>query len=153
MMRYIVALSAFMVASCASVRLYPVCFYNGSQPMGAARDSFFEGMTGMLRGSLGLDLQRPITVSPDGRWLIANATRFQNAAAAHVWPRIGCIGSAVDSNQIHQEAGCVAYVRQFIKDENYFAFGNAKDAGGIDIYNESPDPKYDVHCVAAVPAP
>jgi hypothetical protein len=143
-------LSAMLLSSCATSRLYPVCFYNGRQPTGDAHGSFYAEMKNSLRTALGASTTLEIGQSPDGRWLVAEATKRQNSAAAHVWPRIGCVGSANYSDQVRAEAACVAYVRQFVENENYFAFGNAKDAGGIDIWNESPDPKYDVHCASGI---
>lgn len=148
MTRIVCILSALLLSSCATSRLYPVCFYNSIPPSGNARSVFYETMSSALRSALGASDTLKISVSPDGRWMLAEATRHQNVAAAHVWPRIGCVGSASRSDEVRAEAACVAYVRQFVEKENYFAFGNAKDAGGIDIWNESPDPKYDVNCAS-----
>lgn len=148
MKRILCILSTVVLSSCATSRLYPVCFYNGIPPSGDARSVFYVNMSRALRNALGASNTLEISVSPDGRWMLAEATKRQNVAAAHVWPRIGCVGSASRSDEVRAEAACVAYVRQFVENENYLAFGNAKDAGGIDIWNESPDPKYDVNCAS-----
>jgi hypothetical protein len=85
-------------------------------------------------------------ISPDGRWVLAQTTGHENKRVADVWPRLACIGDALDSNGTKQEADCVAYVRHFVLRQEYFTFGNAKDAGGIDIWNESPVANTVVRC-------
>lgn len=85
-------------------------------------------------------------MSPDGRWFVVEASSRQNARAARVWPRIGCIGSAVNSLGVKREMDCVAYQGNFVGKEAYLEFGNAKDAGGIDIWSESPIGNSVVRC-------
>jgi hypothetical protein len=151
-MRTTVALiGTVLLSSCASPHLYPVCFYDTSPPTGHKAEQLYRSLTDALNKSLGTDREANVAVSPDGRWLVASTTMSENAAAAQVWPRIGCIGTATDSDQTKAEASCVRYVSEFVASGNYFAFGNAKDAGGIDIWNESLNPKDVVHCNAILP--
>jgi hypothetical protein len=146
MKRSAAVLGAFLLSSCASPHLYPVCFYDTPAPTGHKAQLLYSSLVDSLRASLGTPRNVDLAVSPDGRWLIASTTPSENAAAAQVWPRIGCIGIASDSDQTKAEAACVRYVSEFVSTGNYFAFGNAKDKGGIDIWNESLYPKDVVHC-------
>jgi hypothetical protein len=86
------------------------------------------------------------SVSPDGRWLIANVSKGQDRRISVVWPRVGCLGNALDGQSTKQEADCVKYIEIFVMSHRYFDFGNAKDQGGFDIWNESIAPKTHLHC-------
>lgn len=144
--RVTAGITALVMSGCAEVRLYPVCYYDASPPIGASREVVYSNLVKSLQAALNADQEVKVSASPDGRWLIAWTTENQNASAAKVWPRVGCIGLANDSGQVKSEIACVNYVRQFIADKNYFTFGNARDVGAIDIWNESPIPGEVVHC-------
>jgi len=103
-------------------------------------------LVGVLHATIKDSGRVKATVTPDGRWLVANVTKSQNAQIAKVWPRVGCIGNALDSQSTKLESDCVAYQLEFVTTKNYFTFGNAKDAGGFDIWNESPVKDTLVHC-------
>jgi len=78
--------------------------------------------------------------------MVVSLTKPQYGELAKVWPRIGCIGDALDSRGTKQESDCVAYELDFVSSQRYFTFGNAMDAGGFDIWNESPVKNTLVHC-------
>jgi len=134
-----------LVGGCARPHLYPICFYQQAPGLGRFRQDYAPPLTTAFR-TIVKNKEAIPTITPDGRWLIANTTKSQNSRIAKVWPRLGCIGNASDSLSTKQEADCVAYVSEFIKTKNYFAFGNARDLGGFDIWNESPIPGTLVHC-------
>ena len=145
--------SAFLLSSCATPHLYPVCFYNITPPSGHKADLLYVSLTDALSTSLGTGRDAKIAVSPDGRWLVASTTPSENTSVAAVWPRVGCIGTASDSDETRAEAACVDFIREFVSKGNYFSFGNARDARGIDIWNESSNPKEVVHCSPTTAAP
>jgi hypothetical protein len=124
--------------------LYPVCFYQAAPKQQRVQDYYSPGLMAGL--STALNDQVRATITPDGRWLVASLTTGQDAKLARIWPRIGCIGNALDSRGTRQEADCVMYLMAFVTTKNYSAFGNAKDVGGFDIWNESPVGDTLVHC-------
>jgi len=143
-----IVLTLVFSCGCASARLYPVCFYNRQPAQPAAVEYYFPRLTESLKTAIGNQRNVNVTSTPDGRWLVAKTTRKENRAIAKVWPRIGCLGDAIDSSNTRKEMDCVSYISQFVKNSNYFGFGNGKDAGGIDIWNESPDSRSVVRCLA-----
>ena len=139
-------------APLAAPRLYPVCFYNQPPSQKVANEYYLPRLQSTLQQLVTqasvMNLSPPVDVvsTPDGRWLVARTTEAENEKLARVWPRIGCIGTALDSPAVRREADCVAYLSEFVSKRNYFQFGNAKDAGGIDIWSEAPDNRSVVHC-------
>jgi hypothetical protein len=138
----------FCVAGCPRHRLYlyPVCFYEAAPSPKQLQDYYSPQLIAFVHTTLKDSTRVKATLSPDGRWLVANVTAAQNHQIAQVWPRIGCIGNAVDSQSTKKESDCVSYEHEFVTTGNYFTFGNAKDAGGFDIWNESPVQGTLVHC-------
>jgi hypothetical protein len=135
-----------LIQGCATPHLYPVCVYTEEHFNTKELRNFYQQLTGILQAALSSQRAVNITASPDGRWLLADTTSGENADASAVWPRIGCVGNAVDSNSVKMEADCVSYIRQFVANENYFEFGNGKDKGGFDIWNEAPKQTGTVYC-------
>ena len=142
---YLVIVCA-IASSCSTPHIFPVCYYNVVPPAGSTSSPYYDDLVTSLRRALGAKDDLPVARSPDGRWLLAEVTEYQNDKAANVWPRVGCIGDAQNSDEVKLELYCVRYVRDFVQKRNYFQFGNAKDAGGIDIWNESGSPGDVVHC-------
>lgn len=142
----IALLLCLAVGGCASPRLYPVCFYNQQPSEEVFERYYLPRLKEVLEGILGAGRSAGVLGSPDGRWLIASATNPENEQIAKVWPRIGCIGQALNSNEVDQERQCALYVDAFTQTNNYLAFGNAKDQGGIDVWNEAPDNHSIVFC-------
>ncbi len=145
MNRAFVALPLLAISACTSPHLYPVCYYEAPPAKAVARAHLPE-LEAALREVLGGARQVEIAASPDGRWLVTNVTPTENVAAAQAWPRIGCIGNAVDSRSVRAEADCVAYLKDFVANKNYFAFGNARDLGGFDIWHEASNTTSPVYC-------
>jgi hypothetical protein len=135
-----------ILAGCIKPHLYPVCFYQAAPPQERLEQYYAPRLVSVLKNAAGDPRRTRASVSPDGRWLIANLTKRQNRKLAKVWPRVGCLGNALDSPETRQEADCVAYLQLFIRTHNYFSFGNARDKGGFDIWNESPAPNTLVRC-------
>lgn len=127
--------------------LYPVCYFE-SAPAPETVQANLPRLREVLQGSLASRRPVEIASSPDGRWLVANVTPAQNMAAASVWPRVGCIGNAIDSASTKKEADCVAFVKDFTANRNYFAFGNARDVVEFDIWHESSVTTSPVYCKA-----
>jgi hypothetical protein len=123
-----------------------VCFYQAAPSQERYKQYFVSGLVAALHTAASDEGKASVTSTPDARWLIAVVTSNQNDAISKVWPRVGCIGDALNSPTTQLEMDCVAYIRNFVSTEQYFEFGNAKDAGGIDIWNESPVQHTVVHC-------
>jgi hypothetical protein len=140
------AMVSLALTSCASPHLYPICFYNNPPSLKYVNIHYLPRLQRDLQTALNTNRKIDISSSPDARWLIAKTTDAENRSAASVWPRIGCIGRANDSDSARNEADCVRYVRDFVATKNYFAFGNARDAGRFDIWNESPSAKSQLYC-------
>jgi hypothetical protein len=135
-----------MLGGCVHPHLYPVCFYQASPPQQRLQEYYGPQLVTLVQNAVGDSKQAKASLSPDGRWLTANVTRRQDRNLGAVWPRVGCLGNALDSQETKQEADCVAYLDLFVKTHNYLLFGNAKDKGGFDIWNESPARNTLVHC-------
>jgi len=133
------------LGACAEPHLYPVCFYSKMAP-DTQDTTVYRQLAVVLQTAIGSSRPVGIVNTPDGRWLVARTTKSENAAAAKVWPRVACIGAAHDSNSVKAEADCVGYVEQFVASNKYFDFGNARDMGGFDIWNESPNKDSIVYC-------
>jgi len=127
-----------VLGGCLRPHIYPVCFYQAAPAQQRLQEYYKPQLVSLLENAIGDSIQAKASISPDGRWLIANVTKRQNRNLAAVWPRVGCVGNALDSQETKQEADCVAYLNLFVKTQNYFSFGNARDKGGFDIWNESP---------------
>jgi hypothetical protein len=84
-------------------RLYPVCYFD-SMPASEVVQANLPRLRDVLQTSFAARQPVNISVSPDGRWLVANVTEVQNQAAANVWPRVGCIGNVNDSRSAKKEA-------------------------------------------------
>lgn len=134
-----------MLGGCATPHLYPICYYN-TPPSRIIADAYSSSMKEVLVTAVNGRRDIAVSASPDGRWLVANVTRMENKNVSKVWPRLGCIGDAVDSHSTRQQADCAIFVKDFVATEEYITFGNAKDAGGIDIWSESRDNKSVVRC-------
>lgn len=141
-----ILLLVLFFAGCATPHLYPVCFYNQSPSKEILESYYTPHLRDALRAALGDQREILAASTPDARWFVAKTTNSENSDLAKVWPRIGCIGDASTGDGVRSENGCVDYLQRFISKENYFEFGNAKDAGGIDIWSESPNPKIVVRC-------
>jgi hypothetical protein len=147
----IIKLAFFVVCcgcltGCLHPHLYPVCFYQAAPPQQRVQEYYAPQLVGVLQATIKDSDRLKAKVTPDGRWLVANVTKAQNAKIAKIWPRVGCIGNALDSQSTKLESDCVAYQLEFVTTKNYFTFGNARDAGEFDIWNESPVKDTLVHC-------
>ena len=131
----------------AHLHLYPVCFYQTAPAMEGAQKYYAPLLTEVVHTTIKNPADVRAALSPDGRWLVASVTKAQNIELSKVWPRVGCIGDAHNSDSTKQEMDCVLYERSFLSGPNYFLFGNDKNPVlGVDIWNESPVPKSAVYC-------
>jgi hypothetical protein len=134
------------VSGCAQTRLYPICFYNKQYPQEVIDTKYIP----QLKAALGaaLDQSRPIRLAdtPDARWLVAETTEEENTRLAEIWSRVGCIGIASDRTGVKQESDCVAYVREFIRKQNYSELGVHHGLGGVREADEAPNSKLLVYC-------
>jgi hypothetical protein len=140
------AIWCLVFGSCTKPHIYPICFYQEAPKRQRFQEYYAPQLTAVFSAAIKNRARTRTTITPDGRWLVAHVTKSQNSKLAKVWPRVACIGNASDSPSTKQEADCVAYVSQFVTTKNYFAFGNARDAGGFDIWNESPVKNTLVRC-------
>jgi hypothetical protein len=123
----------------AKPHLYPICFYREAPQQRVFDEHYAPRLLAVFNSTIKDSGKARATITPDGRWIVASVTKGQNSKLAKVWPRVGCIGDAVNSNTIKSQKDCVEYIQQFVSDrKNYFKFGNARDAGGFDIWSESP---------------
>ena len=146
MKRFVIGCLALALTSCATTRLYPICFYGEPISRSEFESHIKPQFTEALATTIKQARQSSIAYSPDGRWAMVKTTRSENESIGGYWPRVACLGRADDSASVRQEADCVAYVRNFVLQEDYFSFGNAKDAGNIDIWNEAPQEMGLVNC-------
>jgi len=143
-----VFLNSILLAGCARHRpyIYPVCFYEASPTEQTFQQVYAPQLTAVVQTAVTQKKPIKATLSPDARWLVADVSKHQNMRISRVWPRLGCIGTALDSNGVKLEKDCVAYEQEFVLTDHYFTFGNARDAGGFDIWNESPVANTIVYC-------
>ena len=135
----------------AKPHLYPICFYREAPQQPVFDDYYAPRLLAVFNSTIKNSNKARASITPDGRWIVANVSKDQNSKLAKVWPRVGCIGEASDSNGIQSEKDCVEYIEQFVKDKNYFKFGNARDAGGFDIWSESPLVPASLQCFQVKP--
>jgi hypothetical protein len=145
-----VVVGAFGVG-CAKPHLYPICFYQTAPTATQLSDYYAPRFVSAVNTVVSDDERAHTVVGPDGRWLLAKVTKGQNARLAKVWPRLGCLGDSIDSSSTKKQADCVQYLQYFVTTRSYTTFGNAKDAGGFDIWNESPVPATLVRCHPVTP--
>jgi hypothetical protein len=144
-----IVLAVVMVTSaygCAKPHLYPICFYQSPPTADRLSNYYAPGFVSAVNTVISDDQRADAVVAPDGRWLVAKVTKRENSRLATVWPRLGCLGDATDSNSTRKQADCVKYLQFFVATRSYMSFGNARDAGGFDIWNESAVPGTLVRC-------
>jgi hypothetical protein len=145
--RIVLALVAGTSAyGCATAHLYPICFYQSAPTAGDLSQYYAPRFVSALNTVVSDDRRADAVVAPDGRWLVATVTKRENSKLAKVWPRLGCLGDATDSSSTKQQADCAKYLQFFVTTRSYMSFGNARDEGGFDIWNESPVPATLVRC-------
>ena len=144
---FLLAALELLAAGCiARPHLYPVCFYQAPPTEERVQGYYYPHLKSVLENAAAASGRTKVSISPDARWMLAYVTKRQDSRISLVWPRVGCIGNSLDSQSTKREADCVAYIRSFVDTHQYFTFGNARDAGGFDIWNESPVPHTLVYC-------
>ncbi|MCK1316806.1 hypothetical protein [Bradyrhizobium sp. 23] len=107
-------LSASNTAS-AKTRLYPICFFGNARPdQTEINDHYVPMLISALRAAAYLAPKAKVVASPDGKWLIADTSRKQNARIASIWSRLACIGNATNSDRIRVEQACFDYVHKVV---------------------------------------
>lgn len=142
-----IVLLGSVFTGCASVRVYPVCFYD-KKPDSVKLDKAI--ISGLLNSFAAVSLIEPsnIVISPDVRWIIARTTEEQDSNLLRIWPRVGCIGPGRSTSQVKLQIDCIAYVEDFIKERRYTVLGEYTGISGNKYYNESRDPKNLVYCAS-----
>jgi hypothetical protein len=137
------------LAGCAfKMRLYPLCFYSYSPTKQVVASEIVPALSEALKMHISLWPGRQIVATPDGRWFVMRADRFENDRISKTWPRLACIGDSTAG--IQNEKWCISYVRDFIRSGNYLATGVYRIGN---LPNESPDSSSLVTCnsIAAQP--
>ena len=142
----IVSLLAASVSASANPHLYPICFFSDTRPDQAEFNAYYvPRLVEAFRTSAVLGVHARISVSPDGRWLVANTSTYQNSFVSRVWPRIACIGNASNSDRVLAEENCVNYVSDFTRKLHYVSFGRLT-VSGHDVVAESILNQNALHC-------
>lgn len=139
------ALLASLCGGCASVRMYPICFYD-KKPDAESLDRTYVPALRKSFSAVAAGKPDDLAVSPDVRWIIASTTDSQDANLLKMWPRLGCIGPAGSTSQVKLQVDCIAYVEDFIKEKKYTELGLYKGPSGNTYYNESRDQGRLVYC-------
>jgi hypothetical protein len=140
-----------VLAGCAQTRLYPICFYDNAPPKIIFEKQYAPQLEAVFRTSLNSSRVIEIALTPDARWLIAKTSNEENKQLAKIWPRIGCIGKSDIRESVIFETYCVAYVENFIVEQNYLKLGVHIASGGVTFPNEAPESKLLVYCNSAMP--
>ena len=145
--RLFVLAGLFLLVGCVRKPiLYPVCFYSQAPSQDRVQNFYAPQLASSIQSAVKKKEPLDIHLSPDARWIIANVSSRENAQITAIWPRVGCLGNALDSSSVKSEMDCAAYLRNFIARKNYVDFGNARDSGGFDIWNESSVKNTIVYC-------
>lgn len=139
------ALIPALLTGCASVKMYPICFYE-KQPDAETLDRFFVPGLRKSFGAILVDSNADFSVSPDARWIVASTTDTQDANLLKMWPRLACIGSAGSTSEVKLQADCISYIKDFIKERKYTELGLYKGTSGNTYHNESRDQNLLVYC-------
>jgi len=134
-------------SGCATVRVYPICFYDKKPDLPIVEKSFVPGLRQSF-GEVAAVNPQEVVISPDVRWIIARTTDKQDADLLRVWPRVACIGPGRSTSQVKLQADCIAYVEDFIKVRRYTELGEYQGTSGSRYFNEARDPKRLVYCAA-----
>jgi hypothetical protein len=127
-------------------RLYPVCFYNAKPPQDQLQSQYIPRLGDALKLSVGGNRDVKFVGTADGRWFVATTTSGENKRLAETWPRLGCIGQATSGSQVHEEAMCVEYIRDFIAKQEYLQFGQLDGVVGDAGWNEKPGGQGYAYC-------
>lgn len=138
---------AAAASGCATVRVYPICFYDKKPELAVVERSFVPGLRQSFSAVVSTEPSN-LVISPDVRWIVASTTDKQDGELLRIWPRIGCIGPGRSTSQVKLQADCIAYVEDFIKERRYTQLGEYEGISGNRYYNEARDPKRLVYCAA-----
>jgi hypothetical protein len=111
-----------MVSSCATVRLYPVCFFDPTQPDSAIKSRHVDVLTKTLRR-----FDENANATEDGRWIVAKTTWISHEELQRVWPRLGCVGTVTSGTEVKRSADCTEFVAEQLKSGEYRIFDIKSD--------------------------
>lgn len=132
-MRQILTIAALsFVASCTTLKPYPVCFYDKTPP---DREVMNENISKLLSVMRRYDVEA--NSSADQRWILSKTSYAQHELLKVTWPRIACIGKVSSGTEVKAQADCVSYLHTFLTKKNYLEL-DVKDNA---IYSdEAPGP-------------
>lgn len=124
-----------LLSSCATVRLYPVCFFDPARPDSAIKSRYVDVLTNTLRR-----FDERASATEDGRWIVAKTTWISHEELQRVWPQIGCIGTVTSGTEVKRSADCTAFVAQQLKSGEYRVFDIKTD--DVVLSDEAPGRPY-----------
>ncbi|MGX1086120.1 hypothetical protein [Pseudomonas sp. AP3_22 TE3818] len=129
------AVVCVLVSSCASVKLYPVCFFDTVQPDASAKSKYIESLTATLR-----KFDKAAESSQDGRWLIARTNVLDHRKLQDIWPSLACIGTVTSGTEVKRSADCVRFISGQLSSGEYKTFDIKLD--DIALSDEAPGKPY-----------
>ncbi len=114
MVRIIVLSLVLTLAGCATVKPYPVCFYDPRSPDEQTVTKYVAVL-----------IDRIVMEAPDanpktdGRWIYAKTTSYQHGLISSTWPRVACIGTVTSGTEVKRYADCVSYTEALLRKNNY----------------------------------
>lgn len=111
------ALTIPLITSCATIKPYPVCFYDDSPPSAQIKKEHASNLLSVMRR---YDAESQSSI--DGRWIFANTSHAQHNALTETWPRIACIGNVTSGTEVKRSSDCVNYLHDFLVRQSYLEF-------------------------------
>lgn len=110
----VVLISVLLISGCATMKPYPVCFYDSRAPDIAIQKEHVSSLETVLKNSAS-----NVSVSHDGRWIIAKTTWYQHRNLSKMWPRISCIGRVTSGTEVKQYQDCIYYIEELLETQDY----------------------------------
>lgn len=127
------------LAGCASIKPYPVCFYNCDTPDEEKKIEIIKKLSEVLEK----ETNKEVVIHPNLRWILVKTNNSQHRRLTKIWPRIACVGNVTSGTQVSENSDCVKYLYEFMKKKKYLKFDI--QANPIDS-DEAPGAPYTICC-------
>lgn len=114
MVRSAVLMIVLILGGCATVKPYPVCFFD---PFPLDEEKAIKHSESLLNR---IKMDSPTAhMAPDGRWIYAKTTICKHREISKTWPRVACIGSVTSGTEVKRYADCISYLETLLIEQNY----------------------------------
>lgn len=135
-LRLIAVVSASaLLCSCASVKIYPVCFFNPAPPEKEEQSKYIEKLTLVLQR-----FDETAAPSQDGRWIIARTNIWGHRKLQEIWPPLGCVGTVTSGTEVARSSDCIQFISEQLRSGDYKTLDVKRD--DVVLSDEAPGKPY-----------